>query len=392
MRSKVLETTMKRQAGGSTTTLPITSVNAQMEITAAISIGGETITLRLDTGSTLLWVVKRGFQCYSDYQFAQPTDASHCAFTGGYQQDSSFVPNNTDADFSIEYGGAVTDAAVGGIYGTVPVSIGDVTLQQSIGLADKVTYGGSSNTTSGLLGLGPGTVYDSNTYIPYYDLFSRMQQQGTPPLFSIGFAEDGNTGSLVLGGTRTSSSNAPWASTLMTQDGWTYTIRPDALVYGPPSKSSKKVRRHHHPTSPASTVPIPTAGPNNSTLTAPSGSQHSIGYPLVIDTGTPNIVLPRPDAQAVNNLFSGGAQPDGDYFTVACDAKPPSFGLVLGGETVYVRPQDMIWPESNVAPGKCHTAISVGPDGSPGILGLSFLRGLNTVFDRGAQEMRFQNI
>jgi aspergillopepsin I len=108
----------------------------------------------------------------------------------------------------------------------------------------------------------------------------------------------------------------------------------------------------------------------------------------IIDSGTTLNYLPSTTAKAINSLFSPKAVSSGGVYKVACNAKPPAFGVKIGGVTLVVNPVDMILADE--ASGTCVSAIQDG-GAAPGpfVLGDAFLNNVVVVFDVGAAQMRF---
>jgi len=113
--------------------------------------------------------------------------------------------------------------------------------------------------------------------------------------------------------------------------------------------------------------------------------------PVIIDSGTTQILLPSNIAGIVNGLFNPPSKyiAEKGSFYVECKAIPPQFGVAIGNQTFWIDPDDMILlSEIDDETGLCLTSVQSGGEG-PYILGLAFLQNVIAVFDVGAVEMRF---
>ena len=114
-----------------------------------------------------------------------------------------------------------------------------------------------------------------------------------------------------------------------------------------------------------------------------SGSQ---GLQVIIDSGTTLIYLPGFLSDVINAAFDPPVlydQEAGSYVT-DCGAAVPTLGVTIGGVTFIVDPEDMVFEQD----GTCYSGVQWGA-GGPFVLGDVFLRGVVSVFDVGAGEMRF---
>lgn len=75
-----------------------------------------------------------------------------------------------------------------------------------------------------------------------------------------------------------------------------------------------------------------------------------------------------------------------------CNAKTPSLGVTIGGQTFWISPADMLMQTASVevdGVNYCLTGPQDGGDEGPYVLGDTFLNNVVAVFDIGASEMRF---
>lgn len=159
-----------------------------------------------------------------------------------------------------------------------------------------------------------------------------------------------------------------------------YTIYPEGIVF----KNANTVSYS------AGSWPNPFGGPPPSwNPTRERTHVVATDFPIIVDSGTTLIYLPTSLVESLLTLYDPPAF-FSDKFgndVVACDAKAPEFGVVIGGKTFYVNAADMIL-EPALGDGLCLTGIADGGEG-PFILGDTFLTNVIAVFDVGASEMKF---
>jgi hypothetical protein len=119
--------------------------------------------------------------------------------------------------------------------------------------------------------------------------------------------------------------------------------------------------------------------------------------PVIVDTGTTMTFLPQNIIQAyVNQIPGRKTKQDGSYWA-ECDAKLPKFGVTIGGKTFYLAEEDLMFQEVQgrvpLGSGRflnfCQLGIADMLPMGPFILGTTFLNSVVSVFDVGADEMRF---
>ncbi|KIW06220.1 uncharacterized protein PV09_02696 [Verruconis gallopava] len=334
------------------------------EYLVGITFGGQAVQAILDTGSSDTWLVQSGFTCIdaSGNQVAQSTCNFGPLYNGGFSQQ---IQNQ---NFQITYGDG--EVATGSM-GYQSVTIAGITVpSQEVALVNRAYWNGDGVST-GLVGLAfaqitsayQGTDPSKNspsTRITYDPLFTTMWKQGlSAPTFSLALQRN-QGGYIAFGGLPPVTTTGSYATTpLQNFNGKAgsaftgqsfYTITPDALVFsGAASKQSNQ---------------------------------------YIIDSGTTLNYLPSSTAMAVNSLFSPKATLSNGIYTVSCNAKPPVFGVKIGGQTFVINPVDMILQDQTS--GQCVSAIQDG-GAAPGpfILGDAFLNNVVAVFDVGAAQMRF---
>ena len=212
--------------------------------------------------------------------------------------------------------------------------------------------------------------------IPYSPIITTMiKEKLIEPFFSLAIERgNGFGGYLAIGGLPPVQFDNTFASTpiqILTLKGVNitsrysfYAITPDGYTYNDVSSTSTK-SEHGHPAS------------------IPDVSQK---FQAVVNSGTTLMYLPKGLADAFNAAFDPPARyiRSQGAFVVKCDAVPPKFGVVIGNETLYINPKDMILQGRTA----CVTGITIGGAG-PYILGDVFLKNVVAVFDIGASGMRF---
>ena len=111
------------------------------------------------------------------------------------------------------------------------------------------------------------------------------------------------------------------------------------------------------------------------------------GTDVIIDSGTSLCYIPEDVAAGVAAAFNPPATYDDSVasYYVDCDAKAPIFGVSIAKKIFWVNSADMI-----VALGEGTCVLGVQPNsGGLNILGAVFMKNVISVFDIGAEEMRF---
>ena len=92
----------------------------------------------------------------------------------------------------------------------------------------------------------------------------------------------------------------------------------------------------------------------------------------------------------VNGLFNPPSRyvTEKGSFYVECKAILPQFGGLIGNQTFWINPDDMIILSEIDKTGLCLTSVQKGGEG-PYILGIAFPQNVVALFDVGAAKMRF---
>lgn len=105
----------------------------------------------------------------------------------------------------------------------------------------------------------------------------------------------------------------------------------------------------------------------------------------IVDSGTTLLYAASAVASAMNSAFSPPATLDGGYYSVACNATAPKFGVAIHGTTFLINGTDLILSNGD---GTCTSGVQDGGSG-PYILGDVFMTNVVVIFDVGAAQLRF---
>lgn len=356
----------------------------------AVTFGNQSFTRLLDTGSSDLWVLQTGYECINatdGSELSQPA----CLWGNATHEVPSTSEQIPDETFGVQYGGGEVAT---GIVGYGDVTLGDITIQrQEFGVVNVRSATGDG-LESGVIGLGypvltsahPGnnTLNATNLLLDrlqYAPLFQGMYEQDlVDPYFSLAPARlltnvsSGNGGYLGLGSLPPIAHNSSFVSA------------PVEIYNGIPAASTNGTSQISEW---AITVGGVSYGANGSLST------NSTPFQVIIDSGNYFNFFPIEVADAVNAQFDPPASPPlasagaGVLYPVACDAKPPSIGVIISNQTFYHNSLDLILPIRDVT---CVSAIGSTTE-TEGVtlhfLADSFLKNVVAVFDFGANEMRF---
>jgi len=220
--------------------------------------------------------------------------------------------------------------------------------------------------SAGLLGLaydaltsqysGTDPTQDSNSNrVLYNPIFTTMYKQGlSTAMFSMAI-ERGTGGYLAFGGLPPVNTTGGFTNTTIqkmtlssgSQDYAFYTMTPDGFSI-------------------------------NGQATATSDQ-------YIVDSGTTLLYAASAVASAMNSAFSPPATLDGGYYSVACNATAPQFGVTIHGTTFLINGTDLILSNGD---GTCTSGVQDGGSG-PYIPGDVFMTNVVVIFDVGAAQLRF---
>ncbi|KAJ6580924.1 aspartic peptidase domain-containing protein [Mycena capillaripes] len=305
-----------------------------------ITVGGQTFTAIVDTGSSDTWLIQKGFKCFNLTGFPESTET--CGF-GSDGFDTAASPTFQafpKVSFNISYGDG---EFLSGPVGFDTVSVGGLTVtKQEIGTPDFAAWNGDG-VNSGLLGLaysGLTSVFNttdptkasSANHIPYDPFFFTAVKQGavTNPFFSLALNRgpldtnatvDSNLGFIAFGG---------MPPVTLDKTAVTVPVQGYSTTTGEPSNTDAVFFYY--------TVDVDAYVFPGSTKVTTKNSN------TILDSGTTLNLLPTKVAKAYNAQFSPKATLDQDsglYF-VDCNAKVPAFSVTLGGKSFPVDARDQI--------------------------------------------------
>lgn len=340
----------------------------------------------VDTGSSDPWLAMADFDCYDPIDDS-PLDEEYCEFGPPYDPESSstFVPI-ANQNFNISY--ADGEYLTGGLaYESFRMAGIDVPNQQ-FGVVDQAAWYGDG-ISSGLVGFAYRTLTSAHAgsdpssdvkgqTVLYNPLFVNMyENQGVPPVFSIGIDRVQSIGGvLAIGGIPDIPIAPYWA---------TAEIHPVGVN-----------RTNGQPVYEFYTIDVDGFAVSNSTSTQfnPYDNNNPLKLPLIgngtdviVDSGTSLMYLPDEVALAAAEAFNPAASwdPSSDAYFVDCNAKAPVVGVAIDNKIFYVNAQDMI---IQITEDLCVTGVQPNLGGL-NILGGTFLKNVLAVFDIGAEQLRF---
>ncbi|KAL2788134.1 aspartic peptidase domain-containing protein [Aspergillus keveii] len=328
-----------------------------------VTVGTQVLPLAIDTGSSDLFVVERGFTCV-DKNLAR-TSQSSCGY-------GNITYSSGDSDRAVS--GEVFEAsyAAGAVRG--PIVYENITLagvpitNQKIALVNWSTP--LNIGSAGVLGLAfpPVTkAYELNTTLqqdtkpqgtqqPYNPVVINMYEQHlVEPYISLAMnrlprnQSEGDGGYLTLGGLPLVDVTSNFTTVpLEYLDG--------ALVV------SQRIDYVDH-------------------------GHMQMPYQTIVDSGGPYLRLPKDTAEEYNQGFEPAGKWDADtgFYEVQCDAVPPRLSLTIGNHSFTHNPADLISRDDE---GRCFSVVV--PASTTGILsrsiGVPFLKNVVAVFDYGQSD------
>lgn len=123
------------------------ALNHGLSYTAAVNIGGQEITLVLDTGSSDTWVIDSSFKCIS-MSSQQTTPQSDCDFGSPFYTPTDRFQQSRiqDQNFNIQYGDG---EVVTGAFGFDSITFAGITVDQQLAVVDHAKWLGD-DVTAGL--------------------------------------------------------------------------------------------------------------------------------------------------------------------------------------------------------------------------------------------------
>ncbi|KAK4937405.1 hypothetical protein LTR10_021942 [Elasticomyces elasticus] len=356
--------------------------NERNKYVLPITVGGQTLNLEIDTGSSDTWLIQSGYECYytfdnSSQTFTESENSSFCNWTSTFTptEDFAIIPNLHQLTC---YGSGVPTRHC--MYG--PLGYSNVTINglevphQIIGAPNE-----SSNPLQGLpdysgiigLGFSGGTMAhksSTNATVQYPSIMETLFNTSTfaaphSKKFSFALSRDASStgygGVLTIGGipslthptinassTFTSTPIEIYANTSTTQYSW-YNITLEGFDFG-------------------------------ERLVAPNTT-------TIIDSGYNGLEIPSEVATMLNNNWSPPGNVSGSTIFLDCNAVLSSaFGVRIGGATYYIDSADLVGQMTN---GSCYSLVIAGFPPNGYSVGDPFLRNALAVFDWGEMVISF---
>lgn len=379
-----------RQDSSAPYTIDLNATQYGLRYEAPVTFGSQTFSLTVDTGSSDVFVVEDDFQCVGPLPFGDPNELhelkqSACGYaTAGYSTDkkSDDFEIVDDESFQATYGAGTSR----GRMATEDLSLGGATVDnQRFGLVNWTTP--MNFGSSGILGLAyplltsaidlnDTTDSQNISTQPYTPFVMKMAREDIiNPLFSLAINRiprdeaSGDGGVLVLGGLPDIELAGDWA-----------------VVPAEAYEGAETDRKSYWATT-------------MQALTYGDDGEYTTPYQIIVDSGSPQTMVPLEVADAFNKLFSPPASWSemSQGYIVDCDAEAPSLSMKIGGITFDINPDDLILQQDS-AGFVCQSAITRAID-MPGaaeadarqlyLLGVNFLRNVVAEFNWGNSTMRF---
>jgi hypothetical protein len=363
-----------------------TDLPATGNFEASITVGNQSVTAILDTGSSDIWFMQQDSQCL-DPQTKQTSPIDLCGFGGPKLTPTTSFHEIPDAHMNDGYANGA------GLLSTVAysqISFGGLVVpQQEFGLVETTDFHYNGRAT-GLIGLGypvstqvyPGndtstdmtcniTIEAENTACnqQYYSpLLSTIFAEGlTPPIFSFAISRSATSGgTMAIGGIP--DIHSPQIN--VTRNAPAVTV------------PNEKVKGWQFLSQYVTTV----TGLDYVGASAGAGKGQ-----YAVDTGTVPIITDNTTAQAFNSRFDPPAWYNETMTTyvVQCNATAPHLSVEIAGTSFPVNPRDLILDLGPQYP-YCASGMQAGAStAKANLLGSVWLRGVLAVFDVGNSEMFF---
>ncbi|KAF9207290.1 hypothetical protein BGZ49_000772 [Haplosporangium sp. Z 27] len=326
---------------GSTGTVPLTNVNHDVEYYGSVSVGtpAQVFKLDFDTGSSDIWFP------------SSSCNTKACKAHTRFDSSKSSTYNKDGRTWKISYG---DKSSASGILGSDIVSVGGISVRQTIGLATSESTQFSKSPEDGLFGLGFNTIESVSGVKTFLDnaIAAGVVAQPVISVFLPSYRRNGGVGGQYLfGGIDSTKYSGDLTYINVSQLGY-WQIPMDDITY------------------------------NGSSL-----GQSSQG---IVDTGTTLVIIGTAAAQAVHKnipgaVFNPATSTDAAYWAVPCSlqSSTDNVGFTLGGATFNVPVADIAYEDLGDGSGNCYSGVQGGQD-DLWILGDVFIKNNYCVFDQGA--------
>ncbi|KAG0004779.1 Type I transmembrane sorting receptor [Entomortierella chlamydospora] len=315
--------------------VPLTDVGTDSEYYGSVSVGtpAQTVRLDFDTGSSDIWFPTTSCTtsaCKSHKQF-------NSAKSSTYKKDGR--------KWTISYGDG---SSASGILGSDMVSVGGVSVRQTIGLATSESSQFAQSPEDGLFGLGFDTiesVQGVKTFMDNAIAANALKKPVVSAYLPSVRRNGGKGGAYIFGDIDTTKYTGNLTYVPVTRKGYWQ-------------------------------IAITGASYNNKSL-----KQSSQG---IIDTGTTLIIIGTSAAAAVHKNIKGAVN-DAEVggWTVPCSIanSKDTIGFTMGGKSFKVPVADLAWSPVDSAGKTCYSGVQGGQDGL-WILGDVFIKNNYCVFSQ----------
>ncbi|KAI1315953.1 hypothetical protein EDD11_010591 [Mortierella claussenii] len=330
-----------RVLAGSTGTVPLVNVNHDVEYYGSVSVGSpaQVFKLDFDTGSSDIW-------------FPSSTcNTSACKAHSRFNSAKSSTYKKDGRPWKISYG---DHSSSSGILGSDIVSVGGVSVRQTIGLATSESAQFAKGVEDGLFGLGFNTIESVPGVKTFLDnaIASGALAKPVVSVFLPSYRKNGGVGGQYLfGGIDSTKYTGDLTYINVSQQGY-WQIPMDDITY------------------------------NGQSL-----GQSAEG---IVDTGTTLVIIGTAAAKAVHSNISGAVftpatSTEPAYWAVPCSLQQSTdnVGFQLGGKVFNVPVADVAYEDLQDGSGLCYSGIQGGQD-DLWILGDVFIKNNYCVFDQGA--------
>ncbi|KAF8959107.1 hypothetical protein BGZ46_001823 [Entomortierella lignicola] len=319
---------------GSTGNVPLVDVPTDLEYYGSVNVGtpAQVFKLDFDTGSSDIW-------------FPSSTcTTSACKAHNRFNSASSSTYQKDGRSWSISYGDG---SSASGILGSDIVSVGGISVRQTIGLATKESSQFGSSPEDGLFGLGFNTIESVSGVKTFLDnaIAAGVLAQPVVSAFLPSVRRNGGVGgSYLFGGIDSTKYSGSLTYVPVTTKGYWQILVQDASFNGVSLK------------------------------------QTSQG---IVDTGTTLIIVGDAAAKAIHAKIPGSVNDPNNGWLVPCSvtSSTANVGFKLGGTTFNVPVADLAYEDLGDGSGNCFSGVQGGQDGL-WILGDVFIKNNYCVFSQ----------
>lgn len=295
---------------------------------AMVQVGSQKQKMRmlLDTGGSDSWV------------FSSDCSSTACKQHDSFGEDASDTLQITNTAWTVQYG----TGTVNGLVGWDTITIADLTVNMTFGLASKASDDFLSYPMDGLLGLSRSndTGFGTPTFMDFVQKGNMLDSNIVGFSLSRG-SDDDQDGTVTFGGVDESKldGNITYTNTVSSSNRWE--------------------------------IPV-------DDVTVDGQACNFTGKGAIIDTGTSYMMLPPDDAKTVHSLIPG-ATSSGKNFVLPCDSNA-EIRITFSGVSYNISPKDYVGQKAG---NNCVSTIvgyqSFGDD--EWLVGDVFLKNVYSVFD-----------